>query len=81
MKATFPEYPIMVNAFEAGVLMGLITEQKAKVPRVWKQLLALKEQFKAQAGVTTEDLGQGMVKLTAQDGTIIIRQKYDWEES
>ena len=78
-RLSLPDYPITVNAFEAGTLMGIICEQRVKVPRIWQQLMALASQFRAQAGVTREDLGNNMVKLTDKDGMVIIREKYDWE--
>lgn len=63
----------------AEVLMGIIAGERVKVPRVWQQLAALQKQFRAQDGVTVEDLGDNMVKLTNMDGTVIVGEKYDWE--
>ena len=76
---SLPDYPITVNAFEAGTLMGIICEQRVKVPKVWQQLVALQNKFRADDGVMVEDLGNNMVKLTDKDGMVIIREKYDWE--
>lgn len=73
------DHEILVTAFEAGVLMGIIAEQRAKVPQVWRQLVALQKQFRAEAGVRVEDLPDGMAKLTEMDGLVIIREKYPWE--
>ena len=73
------DYNIKVNALESGILMGIINKERRKVPRVWEQLMALHNRFRQEAGVWVEDMGDGMVKLTDKDGTVIIRQKYDWE--
>ena len=73
-----PDYHISVNAFETGALMSIIAEKRVKVPGVWQQLVALQKKFRAEADVTSEDLGDNMVKLTDKYGTVIVRERYDW---
>lgn len=81
--------PIYVNAFEAGILMGLIlnSDKKDTLRDVFKQLLDLSKKFQEEAGVTVTDLGgtvtdlgNGYVMFTDWYGNTFIRQKYEWEE-
>ena len=77
------QYKITANAFECGVLFGLIMEadenQRVALDNVWKQLVTLKKQAEDEAGVTKEMLPGGMIKLTDKDGTVIIRDPFPYE--
>ena len=77
------DYSIKVNALEAGVLQGVISElddrQKQALKPVWEQLIALKKQFEEEAGVKKEILPGGMLKIADRSGNTIIRAPYPWE--
>ncbi|MBA7593740.1 hypothetical protein ES703_00672 [subsurface metagenome] len=77
------EYKITANAFECGVLFGLIMQadekQRVSLVNVWKQLVTLKKQAEEEAGVTKEMLPGGQLKLTDKDGTVIIRDPFPYE--
>lgn len=74
--------PIYVNAFEVGILTGLIlnSDKKDALRGVIKQLLDLSKKFREEAGVTEIDLGNGYIMLRDKYGNAFIRQKYEWEE-
>ncbi|MBA7475079.1 hypothetical protein ES707_10444 [subsurface metagenome] len=59
--------------------MAALAEDRAKIPRLWEQLIALMKKFREKCGVTVEDIGDGLVKLTDKDGNTIIREKNPWE--
>lgn len=77
------DYIIKLNVFELGVLTGVIMQSDDKSQRalkpVWDQLIDLKKQFEAEAGVKKEILPGGLLKITDRDGTVIVRQPYPWE--
>lgn len=77
------QYNIKVNAFEAGILMGMIegAEERIKpsLSGVRSQLIALKKDFEEAGGVVKRLLLNGMLEITDKDGNIIIRPPYSWE--
>jgi len=77
------DYTIKLNTFELGGLSGVIMQSDDKSQRalkpVWDQLIDLKKQFEAEAGVKKEILPGGLLKITDRDGTVIIRQPFPWE--
>jgi len=72
-----------VNAFEAGVLMGMIegAEERIKpsLSGVRKQLIAMKRDIEKAEGVVRKILPNGMLEITDVDGNRIIRPPYSWE--
>jgi hypothetical protein len=79
-KEELPKYPIYINAFEGGVMLGRLWEKKELIPDVIKQLISLQEKFRKEAGVTITELGNDIIKLEDKLGNVIIRKKYDWEK-
>ena len=83
MTAENPSYTITVNAFEAGVLMGMIerAEERIKTPLngIRNQLIAMKSDIKKADGVTKTILPGGMLEVKDADGNTIIREPYSWE--
>ena len=83
MITQLPTYSISVNAFEAGVLMGMIEGEGERVKQpldgVWQQLVALKKKIEVADGVVKKLLPNGMLELTDVDGNRIIRPPYSWE--
>lgn len=75
------KYAVMVNAFEAGMLMGLIwnSERRNYLMNIFQQLKELNEKFKNEAGVKIEKLSNGSIRLTDNHGFIITRERYEWE--
>lgn len=77
------DYTIKLNGFELGVLTGVIMELDERKQRtlkpVWEQLIAFKKEFEQEAGVKKEVLPGGIVKLTDEDGNVIIREPYPFE--
>jgi hypothetical protein len=71
-----------VNAFEAGVLTGLIagSDKKDLLRSVFNQLLELQKKFREDAEVKVTELGNGLIKLEDKYGNVIIRRKYEWEK-
>lgn len=70
---------LRVSALEVGFMMAALAKDRAKIPRLWEQLIALMKKFREECGVTVEDIGDGLVKLTDKDGNTIIREKNPWE--
>jgi len=83
MATELPTYTIQVNAFEAGVLMGMIegAEERVKpsLSGVWRQLIAMKRDIEKAEGVTKRLLPSGMLEIRDADGNRIIRPPYSWE--
>jgi len=83
MVNQLPTYSITVNAFEAGVLMGMIegAEERVKpsLSGVWNQLVAMKRDIEKAEGVVKNLLPNGMLEITDGDGNRIIRAPYSWE--
>jgi len=78
-----PAYTIQVNAFEAGVLMGMIegAEEclKPSLRGLRDQLIAMKRDIEKADGVTKNILPNGMLEIKDVDGNRIIRPPYSWE--
>lgn len=81
--AQLPTYTITCNAFEAGVLMGMIesAEEKLKpsLGGLRSQLIAMKKDIEKADGVVKKILSNGMLEITDVDGNRIIRPPYSWE--
>ncbi len=77
------DYTIKLNGFECGVLMGVIIQlddrQRQALKPVYEQLLALKKQIEKEEGVKKEVIPGGRLKITDNDGNVIIREPYPWE--
>lgn len=74
---------LRLNAWEAGVLMGLISEdERAKVTlrAVFEQLIDIKRQVEREAGVKKELLPNGLIRITDASGNTILRAPYEWEK-
>ena len=83
MAIDMKKYTLTVNAFEGGVLMGLLEKEgdhvKKPLADVWKQLVAIKKEIEKAEGVTKEVLPGGLLKITDRDGNTIVREPYSWE--
>jgi len=83
MALELPNYTIEVNAFEAGVLMGMIEKEGGRVrsplSNVWRQLVELKKKYEKDAGVVKRLLPNGSLEITDVYGNRIIRPPYSWE--
>lgn len=77
------DYSIKLNSFELGVLTGVIMQLDGRKQQllkpVWEQLIALKNQFEQESGVKKEVLPGGMLKITDNQGNVIIRAPYPYE--
>ena len=83
MTTQLPTWDIKMNAFEAGVLMGMIegVEERIKpsLIGVRSQLIAMKQDIEKAEGVTKKLLPGGMLEIKDTDGNLIIRAPYSWE--
>lgn len=83
MVTQLPTYTVQVNAFEAGVLMGMIegAEERLKpsLRDVRSQLIVMKRDIEQADGVTKKLLPNGMLEIRDVDGNRIIRPPYSWE--
>ena len=83
MATQMPNYTIQVNAFEAGVLMGMIEDAEARIKPslsgVRSQLIVMKRDIEKAEGVVKSLLPNGMLEITDVDGNRIIRPPYSWE--
>ena len=83
MATQLPTYTIEVNAFEAGVLMGMIEGAEDRVKPSLKgvrgQLIAMKRDIEKAVGVVKTLLPNGMLEIKDKDGNRIIRAPYSWE--
>ncbi|GAI24832.1 unnamed protein product, partial [marine sediment metagenome] len=77
MATQVPNYTVTVNAFEAGLLMGMIegAEERVKpsLSRVRSQLIAMKRDLEKAEGVVKKLLPNGRLEITDEDGNRIIR--------
>ncbi len=77
------DYTIKFNAFEGGVLTGVIMQSDDRSQRALKpvldQLIDIKKQSELDAGVKKEIIPGGMLKLTDKDGNVVTREPYPWE--
>jgi len=78
-----PRYTITLNAFEAGVLMGMLegAEDRIKQPlsEVWRQLILLKRDLEKADGVVKTIRPDGLLEIVDDDGNRIIRPPYSFE--
>lgn len=83
MATQLPTYTLEVNAFESGVLMGMIESAderlKPSLKGVRGQLIALKRDIEKAEGVVKTILPNGMLEIKDADGNRIIRAPYSWE--
>ena len=83
MAIQLPIYSISLNAFEAGVLMGMIegAEERIKpsLSGVRSQLIAMKKDIEKAEGVVKKILPNGMLEIIDDDGNRIVRPPYSWE--
>jgi len=83
MATQLPTYNIQVNAFEAGVLIGIIEgaeeHLKPSLRGVRSQLIAMKRDIEEACGVVKNILPNGMLEIKDTDGNRIIRHPYSWE--
>jgi len=83
MATQLPTYTIEVNAFEAGVLAGMIESAEERIKPslmgVRGQLIAMKRDIEKADGVTKNLLPNGMLEIKDEDGNRIIRPPYSWE--
>lgn len=83
MATKLPNYTIQVNAFEGGLLMGIIENAEAHIKPalsgVRSQLIALKRDIEKTDGVTKNLLPDGRIEIKDGDGNRIIRFPYSWE--
>ena len=83
MVTQLPTYTIEVNAFEAGVLMGMIegVEDRIKpsLKGVRAQFIVMKRDIEKGDGVVKNILPNGMLEIKDIDGNRIIRAPYSWE--
>lgn len=75
------KYPIYMDSFEQGIVMALISEKRRKVPKVWEQLVELRNNFIKDAGVEITDLGNNVIQLKDKLGVVITRERYEWEKT
>ena len=79
---SYPRYPIQINAFEVGVLITAISENKkivAPLGKVMDQLRELMQKFRDEAGVEIERTGD-IVTIKDRAGNRITRPLYEWEK-
>ena len=83
MVSQLPTYSITLNAFEAGILMGMIegAEERIKplLSGLRSQLIAMKRDIEKADGVMKKLLPNGMLEITDVDGNRIFRPPYSWE--
>lgn len=75
-------YSLRLNAFETGLLMGLLERHRKTdgvFENIYAQLVDLKKQIEAADGVKKTLLPDGLVRL--DDGeTVITRPMMEWEK-
>jgi len=83
MAIQLPIYSISLNAFEAGILMGMIegAEERIKpsLSGVRSQLIAMKKDIEKAEGVMKKILPNGMLEIIDDVGNRITRPPYSWE--
>lgn len=71
--------PNISKCLRARLLASYNSEDRHKIPEVWKQLMDLRNKFLKDAGVEITDLGEGYIRMKDKNGTTVIREKYEWE--
>lgn len=79
------KFSIKLDAFETAFLLSFITQNKdersEKVLRhIKEQLIAIGNEIREKAGIKVEKISDGMLKLTTEDGTTMLRSPYEWEK-
>ncbi|MBA7657828.1 hypothetical protein ES703_65771 [subsurface metagenome] len=76
-------YKIEINSFQAGALLSILWGEEDRTKRAMMslihQLITIQEIIKEKAGVTTEKLPNGTIKMTSEDGVVIVRAPHEWE--
>ena len=79
-----PTYPIPINSFEVGMLMGLISkmpdDRRRYLERFFTELTTLMQKFRDEESVKIENLGNNMIKMTDKSGATVVRERYKWEQ-
>ena len=78
-------YTVRLGAFEAGVLLSFLSRMKddpavRKLGALKQQLIMIAKRIQKEAGVTVEKLPDGRIKMTDQDGNVIVREPREWEK-
>lgn len=79
-KSEVKRFPIYLNAYEVGLLQGIIwpSTKKKKLMKVFEQLLTCRNQIWKEENVKVTDMGK---KLRIEvNGIVIIRPKWPWEK-
>lgn len=82
MTYKMAEWPITINTYQAGMLMGMLEaqgKQHGPMETIWQQLIAIKKKVDSDAGVVKTILPGGMVRLLDDQGTTIVRPAMEWE--
>lgn len=83
MVTQLPNYTLTLNAFEAGVLMGMVESAEERIKPslsgIRSQLIAMKKEVEKAEGVVKKLLPNGMLEIKDKDGNRIIRPPYSWE--
>jgi len=83
MATQLPTYTIEVNAFEAGILAGMIESADERLQPSLRglrgQLIAMKRDIEKAEGVVKTILPNGMLEIKDTDGNRIVRPPYSWE--
>lgn len=77
-----PRYPVHLNAFEVGLLLTSIYENKECVKildKVVEQLISLVQKFRDEADVEIERIGD-TIKMKDKEGNVVTREMYEWEK-
>ena len=77
-------YNVKLGAFEAGVLLSLLSRMKddpavRKLGALKQQLIVITKRLQKEAGVTVEKLPDGRIRLTDASGNVITREPFEWE--
>lgn len=83
MANELPTHDLKINAYEAGVLLGMteVAEERLKpaLSGIRRQLIMLKEETEKAEGVEKKLLPNGMLEITDTAGNRFIRPPYSWE--
>ena len=83
MAIQLPNYTLTLNAFEAGVLMGMVESAEERIKPalsgIRSQLIVMKKDVEKADGVVKKLLPNGMLEIKDKDGNRIIRPPYSWE--
>ena len=79
------EFIIKINPFEGGFLINFLWKNRDErsehvLKNVWNQLMKIQSRIRANEGVKTEKLPNGLIRMIDRRGTTIIRAPYEWEK-